>query len=258
MEKIVIIGSPGAGKTTLAKELHSMLKIKVFHLDRLFWQRGWKGKTRDTRIGIMDNLVLEKGWIIEGTYLSSSEPRLYTADTIIFLDIPPLLCLWRIIKRHRKYHGRSLRDIPEGCTDKLTLLRMLKVLAFPFRGRRTLKQKLRNYKSKQIIWLRSGKEIKDFLAQLEPGADDRGPLPVTHYNSQRETYDLSMLWCMRWFALIIITIGFLSTIAASIAIILIVKNPLPLAIPSSLALLLRPVIRWLFPPDQHNNRRAPH
>src|SRR5260221_13717615 len=120
MDKIVIIGSSGASKTTLARELGSILKIKVYHMDRFFWQRGWKEKTRDTRIDILQGLVREKRWIIEGTYLSSSEPRLEAADTIIFLDFSPLLCLYRIIKRHRVSHGCPRRDIPEGCTDKLT------------------------------------------------------------------------------------------------------------------------------------------
>jgi len=172
MEKIVIIGSPGAGKTTLAKELGSMLKIKVFHLDRFFWQRGWKRKTRDTRIDILQMLVREKQWIIEGTYLCSSESRLNAADTIIFLDIPPLVCLRRMTKRHSQYRGRSRRDIPDGCTDKLTLFRMLKVLVFPLREGRKLEENLCNYKYKQIIWLHSGKEVEDFLAQQVRVAGD--------------------------------------------------------------------------------------
>jgi adenylate kinase family enzyme len=173
MEKIVIVGPPGAGKTTLAKELGSILRMKVFHLDRIFWQRGWKEKPRDKRIDIMQNLVQEKRWIIEGTYLGSSEPRLNAADTIIFLDIPPLLCLWHLIKRHLERGRRSRRDIPIGSIDNLNWLRILKVFVFPVRGRRTLKQKLRKYTSKQIVWLRSGKEVKDFLAQQVQDADDK-------------------------------------------------------------------------------------
>jgi|SRR5438105_3239291 len=173
MEKIVIMGSSGAGKTTLARELGPILKIKkVIHLDRLFWQRDWKGKSRDTRIDILQGLVREKQWIIEGNYFSVSELHLNAADTIIFLDTHPLVCLQRIKKRHREYYGRSRRDIPEGCKDNLTRLRMLKVLAFPLRGRRRLEEKLRKYKSKKIFWLRSGKEVKDFLAQQKRFADD--------------------------------------------------------------------------------------
>ena len=121
MEKIVILGSSGAGKTTLARELSRMLNIKVYHLDRLFWQRGWKGKAGGKRIDILQNLVREKQWIIDGNYLSASPLHLNAADTIIFLDTSPLCCLWRLIKRHREYRRRSRRDIPDGCTDKLTL-----------------------------------------------------------------------------------------------------------------------------------------
>jgi adenylate kinase family enzyme len=173
MDKIAIIGSPGAGKSTLAQQLGESLNIEIIHLDRYFWRPDWREKPRDARIEILKDLVRKERWIIEGTYLDSSEPRLNTADTIIFLDIPLWLCLHRLMKRHREYHGRSRRDIPEGCTDKLTLHRMLKVLAFPLHDRRTLMQKLRNYKSKQIIWLRSRKEVEDFLAQQKQGTDDQ-------------------------------------------------------------------------------------
>src|SRR2546421_11703439 len=173
MDKIVIIGPPGAGKTTLANDLGSLLKIKVFHLDRLFWKRGWKRKTRDKRIDILQKLVLEKQWMIEGTYLNSSKRHLKAADTIIFLDIPRLLCLQRLIKRHREYNKRFRRDIPKECTDRLTMVHKLKVLTFPLHGGRTIKQSIRNYNSKQIIRLRSAKEVEDFLAQQKQDADDK-------------------------------------------------------------------------------------
>jgi len=173
MEKIVIIGSPGSGKSTLAQELGSILNIKVYHLDRIFWQRGWKEKPRDMRIKILQELVRENQWIIEGTYLDSSEPRLKAADTIIFLDVAPLACLWRIFKRHREFHGLIRHDIPERCKDKPNLLRILKVLGFPFRGRRTLKQKLRKFPPEKVIWLRSSKEVEDLLVKIKPHADEK-------------------------------------------------------------------------------------
>src|SRR2546423_10352801 len=99
MEKIVIIGLSGAGKSKLARELSRMLNIKVYHLDRLFWKRNWERKTKDTRIDILQNLVREERWIIDGAYLNTSVLHLEAADTIIFLDTPPLWCLWRLMKR---------------------------------------------------------------------------------------------------------------------------------------------------------------
>ena len=171
MDKIAIIGSPGAGKSTLAQQLGESLNIEIIYLDRYFWQPDWRKKPRDARIEILNELVRKERWIIEGTYLDSSEPRLNAADTIIFLDIPPWLCLHRIRQRHNKYKGQPRPDLPDGCSDKLNLTCVLKVLGFPLRGRRTLKQMLRSYKSKRIIRLHSGKEVKDFLAQQ--GTEDK-------------------------------------------------------------------------------------
>jgi adenylate kinase family enzyme len=89
MNKIVIIGSPAAGKSTLARNLGRILHINVVHLDRVFWEPGWKEKPKDTRIDILQEIVREKQWIIEGTYLGTSESRLNAADTIIFwISIP--------------------------------------------------------------------------------------------------------------------------------------------------------------------------
>jgi adenylate kinase family enzyme len=171
MDKIAIVGSPGAGKSALAQQLGESLNIETIYLDRYFWQPDWREKPRDARIEILNELVRKERWIIEGTYLGSSEPRLNAADAIIFLDIPLWLCLYRIRQRHKKYKGQARLDLPDGCSDKLNWICVLKVLAFPFRGRRTLKQMLRSYKSKQIIWLRSRKEVKDFL--LQQGAAEK-------------------------------------------------------------------------------------
>lgn len=89
MDKIVIIGSPGAGKSTLARDLGSIIHINVVHLDRIFWEPGWKEKPRNTRIDILEEIVRKEQWIIEGTYLGSSEFRLNAADTIIFWTLNP-------------------------------------------------------------------------------------------------------------------------------------------------------------------------
>lgn len=167
MNRVTIVGSPGAGKSTLARNMHSILRIKVIHLDRVFWEPGWKEKSRDKRIDILQKIILDRQWIIEGTYLGASEPRLEAANTIIFLDIPFYVCLIRVFIQRFKHRGKHRRDLHEGCKERLNLKRILKVLAFPIRGRRTLYKELKNYETEKIVRLRSTKEVDRFLAQLK-------------------------------------------------------------------------------------------
>jgi adenylate kinase family enzyme len=173
MKKIVIIGSPGAGKTTLAQMLGDILSIRVIYLDRLFWKRDWQAVSGDERIDILQELVPDTRWpdgkwIMEGTYLQSSGPRLEAADTIIFLDLHPFLCIGRVIQRHYGNHGKFRRDLPKECTDKLTFSRLLYILMFAFEERQKLTETLYSYITpKEIIHLYSPGQVKDFVEGLK-------------------------------------------------------------------------------------------
>ena len=113
MDKIAIIGSPGAGKSTLAQQLGESLNIEIIHLDRYFWQPDWREKPRDTRIEILKDLVRKERWIIEGTYLGSSEPRLNAADTITMSNedvFKIFMIIWHGLQKLNKYYKESRND----------------------------------------------------------------------------------------------------------------------------------------------------
>lgn len=179
MEKIVVIGSPGAGKSTFARALGDCLGIQVIHLDRYFWKTDWKELPRQTRIEVQQEIIeREKAnrWIMEGSYLSSSEGRLQAADTIIFLDMPFWLCLQQFIKRHQTTRQDSRKDISGGCSDRLDIWRILKIITFPIRsrsggGRKFILSKIaelctyqaKGSAQKTFYILRSHQEIENFL-----------------------------------------------------------------------------------------------
>ena len=99
MRKILIIGSGGAGKSSLARELSERLDIEVVHLDKLYWRSGWIETPRDEWKAAISELVKGDSWIMDGNYGGTIEMRVNAADTIVLFDLPRTLCVYRAVKR---------------------------------------------------------------------------------------------------------------------------------------------------------------
>ncbi|MGM7700431.1 DNA topology modulation protein [Pseudalkalibacillus sp. Hm43] len=164
MKKIAIIGSPGAGKSTLSRRLSVVSGIEVYHLDRLYWKPGWVESSREEIRRIQLELVQKDQWIIDGNFGSTMDIRLDAADTIVFLDIPRSKCFYRVIKRRLMFHGKSRPDMGEGCTERLDAAFLRYVWEFPVEKRVDILWKLAEYEGeKQVITLKNNQDIELFL-----------------------------------------------------------------------------------------------
>ena len=108
MKKIIVIGCPGSGKSTVSRTLHNKTGIQLYHLDMMYWNAD---KTTVEKSVFLERLsaVLEKNeWIIDGNYSSTMELRMAACDTVIFLDYPLDVCLDGI----RERRGKPRSDMP--------------------------------------------------------------------------------------------------------------------------------------------------
>ncbi len=168
MNRIAIIGSGGSGKSTLARRLGELLKIEVFHLDALFWKPGWVGASRDEQQMVQNELVENDSWIFDGNYGGTMDIRLNKADTIIFIDMPRTICVFRIIKRRLQYRNKTRPDMGEGCKEKLDLEFLKWVWEYPKIKKPTILSKLQSIsKEKEIIILTSPDEVERFLSKIK-------------------------------------------------------------------------------------------
>lgn len=121
MKRVVVIGSPGAGKTTFARKLAGILNVPLHHLDYYYHDNrfhypdnkpAWQAKVSE--------LVSGSEWVIDGNYKSTFDIRFPRADTIIFLDYSRQVTFTRAIARRIVLHNRVRDDMPSNWREKLT------------------------------------------------------------------------------------------------------------------------------------------
>lgn len=120
MRRIMIVGSPGAGKTTLALALGQRLGLSVHHLDRMFWHAGWKPVSPADRAAGLAAVLASGAYVLEGGYPESFPARLADCDTLIWLDISIFRRFCRVFGRIRRSWGQSRPDLADGCTEDHT------------------------------------------------------------------------------------------------------------------------------------------
>jgi adenylate kinase family enzyme len=167
MRKVLVIGSGGAGKSTFARRLGKILQIEVIHLDALYWRAGWVETPKPEWAERVAELVARDAWIMDGNYSGTFDLRLKACDAVVFLDMPRLLCLWRVLKRWLMYRRRSRPDMAEGCGEKLNWEFILWVWNYPKTRKPKVIEWMRvNSESKEVIRLRSPAEVEKYLAEV--------------------------------------------------------------------------------------------
>lgn len=169
MKQVAIIGCGGSGKSTLARQLGKILGIEVIHLDALNWKPGWVATPKEEWDALQEGIVQRDSWIIDGNYGGTMTIRLGAADTVIFLDFPTVVCLYRAIRRITRYWGRNRPDMGPGCNEKLDLSYLNWILTYRKQRRPSVLSRIEQHcDGKNVIILRSPREVTAFLRELKP------------------------------------------------------------------------------------------
>ena len=180
MQRVMIIGQPGSGKTTLARELGVATRLPVFHIDQIHWMPGWVERDREEKARLCAEVHAQPQWVFEGGHASTWPERLARADTVIWLDVPLWRRLFRVVRRTLSGYGRSRPDLPENCPERFSA----EFYRYIWRTRHSARRRMANLiasapPDKTVIKLSTLADVRAYLADIRR-AMQAGALGLPH------------------------------------------------------------------------------
>lgn len=167
MERVLIIGCGGAGKSTLARQLGEKLNIPVVHLDKLFWKPGWVESSKEEIDEKIRMEMAKPQWIMDGNYNRTLPQRVQYCDTVIYLDFSRFACIRGVLKRVITTYGTVRPDMGEGCPERFDLEFLKWVWNYNKDKRASNYALLNEATHARTIVLKNRKMVKHFIQSLE-------------------------------------------------------------------------------------------
>ena len=169
VERVTIVGCGGSGKSYVARELGQLLDLPVIHMDAVYFDDQWNPLPMERFEAVQRELVAAPRWVIDGNYNSTVQVRLEAADTVVFMDLPTLVCLWGILSRQLR-HGRGQND-QNGVYNRFTRDVLRYVLGYRRKMRPRVLAKIDQHASgARVIALTGRRQTRRFLRQAASSA----------------------------------------------------------------------------------------
>lgn len=166
MNRVIIIGCGGSGKSTLSRILSEKINLPVVHLDKLFWKEGWVNISKEEFDILLNEELKKEKWIIDGNYDRTLKERLKRCDTVIYLDYPRRTCLWGVAKRVISSYGKTRPDMAGGCPERFDFEFMKWIWNFNKEHREKFYNSLKEEENKNIYIFKNRRECNEFLKLL--------------------------------------------------------------------------------------------
>jgi adenylate kinase family enzyme len=177
MQRILVMGSSGSGKSTFARRLSDATAIPFVSLDALFWRPGWQPcdpVVFETRV---TEAATQARWIMDGNYTNrpSGELRRQRADTVIWFDLPRHTCMTGILTRIARSYGQVRPEMADGCPEKIDFEFFRYVWTFRNRQRSKLLEYFAGLRPDQtFVCFTERTQADRYLTNLAPSASPAG------------------------------------------------------------------------------------
>ncbi|WP_404292356.1 AAA family ATPase [Microvirga sp. RSM25] len=167
MQRILVIGTPGAGKSTLASRLAGRLNLPLIHLDREYFGPGWTMPSKEQWRERVKALAARPAWVMDGNYASTFDLRVPRATAVIWLDLPRWQCSLSVLWRVARNYGQPRPDLGTAGPERFDWSFMRWIWSYPQKMRpKTIRMLERLRPDQGVYVLRSRSDIPAVEAAL--------------------------------------------------------------------------------------------
>lgn len=164
MRRIMVIGSPGAGKSTFSRRLRNITGLPLYYLDMIWHKPDKTNISKEEFDAELAKIVSRDRWIIDGNYQRTIAVRLERCDTVFLLDYPLDICL----EGARARIGTVREDLPWKETELDEEFKQF-IINFPKSELPEIYKMLDKAHGKEIIVLKSRDEAENALKKIQGG-----------------------------------------------------------------------------------------
>jgi adenylate kinase family enzyme len=169
MNRIIVVGNAGAGKSTFARRLGGKLALPVIHLDSHFWRPGWQVPEPNAWRQQVVALAAAPAWVMDGNYINTFDIRMPRADGLVWLDHARGICMRRVLTRTIIGYGRTRSDLAEGCPDRFDVAFLRYVWNFPVTQRPRIVAGIAQFGGHlRVVRLGCDRDAENFLIKVAP------------------------------------------------------------------------------------------
>ena len=160
MQKVIVIGCPGSGKTTFAVKLKEKTGLPLYHLDAIWHKPDKTYVAREEYDAHLGEILSQDAWIIDGNYSRTLERRMAVCDTVFLFDLPVEVCLAGAISRI----GKKRCEMPWIETELDPEFEQ-QIRDFPSKDLPTVYALIEKYGDKKVFIFKSRAEADAFLKE---------------------------------------------------------------------------------------------
>lgn len=162
MNKAIVIGCPGSGKTTFAEKLNKVTGLPLYYLDAIWHKPDRTHISREQFDERISEIFQIPQWIIDGNYNRTIEMRLKECDTVFLFDLPTEVCLQGATERL----GKGRYDLP-WIEKELDPEFEGFIKEFSKKSLPEIYELIEKYKQeKQVIIFKTRKEADEYIANI--------------------------------------------------------------------------------------------